>query len=141
MGDVGDVDLQFEVAVVQMLHRHGVVEIARGFAVDGDDGQVAKIASPLQFRPGIDGSACLCFFEDSRRETVRQMVLADDDLDVHAEIVFIAENFDYSSTRILRGCGPIGDFNVHNDIFQVVPGRAARRFFAQHAMRTLSTHG
>ena len=35
---ISNVDLQLPVAVRQPLHQHGVVKVARGFAVDGDDG-------------------------------------------------------------------------------------------------------
>ncbi len=48
--DVRDVHLQLEVAVRQRADVDGVVEIARGFAVDGDDGQIAEIAAPAQVR-------------------------------------------------------------------------------------------
>jgi hypothetical protein len=37
LGDVGDVDLQLPVAVGQALDVDGVIEVAGGFAVDGDD--------------------------------------------------------------------------------------------------------
>ena len=42
---VGDVHLQLAVAVRQRADVNGVVEIARRFAVNGDDGQVAEIAA------------------------------------------------------------------------------------------------
>ena len=68
---------------------------------------------------------------------MRQVVLADHDLDVHAEIVFVAQNLDHPPARVLRGRGPVGDLDVHHNIFQVVPVGAPRRFLAQHAVRTL----
>ncbi len=52
MRDVRDVDLQLEMAVRQARDVHGVVEIARCFAVNGDDGQIAEIAPPGEFRLG-----------------------------------------------------------------------------------------
>ena len=45
VADVGDVDLEFEVAVGEGLDEDGVVEVAGGFAVDGDDGEVAEVAA------------------------------------------------------------------------------------------------
>jgi len=39
VGDVGNVDLKLVVAVFQDANEHGVVEVAGGFAVDGDDGR------------------------------------------------------------------------------------------------------
>ena len=53
---------------------------------------------------------------------MRQVMLADHDLDVRAEIVFVAQNLHYPPARILRGRGPVGDLDIHNDVFQVVPG-------------------
>ena len=50
MAHVGNVNLQRVVAVRQLVHQHGVVEIARGFAVDGHDRQIAEIAPPFEFR-------------------------------------------------------------------------------------------
>ena len=51
VADVGDVDLQRVVAVGEAIHQDGVVEIARGFAVDGDDRQVAEVAAAREYRP------------------------------------------------------------------------------------------
>ena len=41
--DVGDMHLQVPRAIFATLDVHGVVEVAGGFAVDGDDGEVAKV--------------------------------------------------------------------------------------------------
>ena len=49
VADVGDVDVQRVVAVGQPVHPDGVVEIARGFAVDGDDVAAAEIAAVGRF--------------------------------------------------------------------------------------------
>ena len=49
MADVGDVDVQREVAVGQAIDPDGIVEIARGFAIDGDDVHAAEIAAAGQF--------------------------------------------------------------------------------------------
>jgi len=43
VGDVGDVDLQKPAAVFAAFDVDGVVEVARGFAINGDNGQAAKI--------------------------------------------------------------------------------------------------
>ena len=48
VADVGDVDLEFEVAVGEGLDEDGVVEVAGGFAVDGDDGEVAEVSAGLR---------------------------------------------------------------------------------------------
>ena len=58
---------------------------------------------------------------------MRQMKFADHDFDVDAEIVFAAEDFDDASAGILRGGGPVGDFDVDDYAFEIVPvGRGGR---------------
>src|ERR1700719_2890047 len=49
VGAVGDVHLKMPAAVGLTLDVNSVVEIAGGFAVDGDDGEVAKILAALVF--------------------------------------------------------------------------------------------
>ena len=138
MGHVGDVHLQLKVAILQMLHDHRIVEIARGFAIDGHNGQAAEVAALVHFAGGNDRLGILRFGQHRGRKAMRQVMLADHDLDVRAEIVFVAQNLHHAPARILRGRRPVGDLNVHHNIFQIVPGGAPRRFLAQHAVRTLS---
>ncbi len=100
-------------------------------------GRDAEIAPPILFSGWNDRIGILRFFKHIRRETMRQMMLADHDLDVHTEIVFVAENLDHSPAWILRRRRPVGDFDIDHDIFQVVPGGASRRLLPQHSMRAL----
>src|SRR5947207_841049 len=97
--DVGDVNLQVPAAVGAMLDIDGVVKIARGFSIDGDDRQVAEIfaASTLRFADGL--RAALGFVKNLGREDMRQMMLADDDFRVDAEFARTAENFDDAACR------------------------------------------
>ncbi len=46
---VGNVDLQFIAAVGALGYEHRIVKIAGRFAVDGDDGQTAKISAASNF--------------------------------------------------------------------------------------------
>ncbi len=64
---------------------------------------------------------------------MRQVELADDDLDVHAEVVFVAENLDHAAARILGRRGPVGDLHIHHQAFEIVP-LAAARLFAEDAI-------
>jgi hypothetical protein len=79
--------------VGQRRHVDGVVEIARGFTVDGDDGKIAEIAAAGEIgfrnflRRGAGGG------ENFVGEEVRQMMFANDDFDVHADFAGAAENF------------------------------------------------
>ena len=69
---VGDVNLQKPAAVVTALDVDGIVEIARGFSVDGDDGKLAKIFAAGAFCFGHGMRQALGFLKDFGVEGVRQ---------------------------------------------------------------------
>ena len=65
-----------------------------------------------------------------------QVVLADHDFNIHAEIVFVAQNLNYTSARVLGGGRPVRDLDVHHNVFQIVrPGPPC--FFTEHTMHAL----
>ena len=99
MRNVGDVHLQLPVAVFEALHVHRVVKIARRFAVNRDDRQIAEVAPPgaLDIAHGMRRRGG--FRQHVRGKFVRQMMLADQDLHVHAEIAGAPENLDHASRR------------------------------------------
>src|SRR5581483_1001318 len=70
---------------------------------------------------------------------MRDVVLANDDLDIYAEIVFVAENFDHFAARVLRGSGPIGNLDIHDQALQIVPTSTAFHLLAQNAMAGFAT--
>ena len=121
MGHIGDVDLQFVVAVFELPDVDGVVEIAGGFAVDRDYREVAVVAAVPQCVRGNYRFYRLRFFYHRRREAVGQVKLADHDLDVDSEVVLFAENLDYTAARALSGARPVGDFHVYGQAFQILP--------------------
>jgi hypothetical protein len=90
---IGNVHLQFKIAVVQATHGNGIVEIARRFAVNGDNGQAAVVAPMLQLPRGDDVFHRLRFLQSLSGKAMRQVIFADDDFHVHAEIVFVAQDF------------------------------------------------
>ena len=63
------------------------------------------------------------------RKLVRQMVLANDDLDIHAEIVRVAEDLHHPPGWALGRRRPARDLHIHHQAFQIVPF-AAMHFFA-----------
>ena len=130
---VGDVDLQLEVAVRHAAHGDRVVEVARGFAVDGDDGQRAIVAAMTQLAGRNDRLKLLRLLQDLDREAMRQMELADDDLDIDAEVVFVAEDFDHAPARIFGRRRPVGDLDLDDHVLQVAP-LAAAGLVAEHAI-------
>src|SRR6266849_3137842 len=89
---VGDVDLQVPAAVGAMLDVDGVVEIARGLSIDGDDRQVAKIfaGGALGFVDGL--RATLGFVQNFGGEGMREMMLANDDFSVDTEFAGATED-------------------------------------------------
>ena len=117
MGCVGDVDLQFVVAVFELANVDGVVEIARGFAIDGDYGKLTVVSAVTQGVGGDFGGDGLGFFYYFGREAVGQVKLADHDLYIDSEVVFFAEDFDDAAARLLRGAWPVGDFHVYDYAF------------------------
>ena len=68
LGDVGDVYVQFAVAIREHVHVNGVVEVARGFSVDGDDGKRAEVAAAMQLVTGDDGGRVLGFLKRGGRK-------------------------------------------------------------------------
>ena len=94
-------DLQRIVAVRQAIHPHRVVEIARGFAIDGYDIERPIILAAGQLVLANDIGEALRLFQNLGRKMMRDMVLPDHDLDVHAEIIRPSEDFDHASNRVL----------------------------------------
>ena len=120
-----------------------VVEIARCFAVNRDDGQIAEIAPPVEIRfRGTCCRRCRASAIDFIGKNVRQMMLADHDFDVDADFARTPENFDHASRRRQPALRKPRDFDIHNGAIQfrqshpavrspgVVAGVGAK-FFAQ----------
>src|SRR6185437_761311 len=59
LGHVCDVDLQLIVAAGQSSDENGVVKVASGFAINGDDGEIAEVAATGDFLWGNDGADLL----------------------------------------------------------------------------------
>ena len=122
MAHVGDVHLQRPVAVAQRLHPHGVVEIARGFAVDGDDIQLAKIAAAGELvrrnRPGN----CARLFQNLVGKVMRDVMRTDENLDVDAEIVGQAQDLDDAAHRPVAVFAEIQDFRGDDHAVQIFDG-------------------
>ena len=98
MRDIGDRDQQAKtLALAFAIHR--VVEVARGFAVDGDKRQVAQIGAA--FDVGGGDFFWHLFFQRLNiiGPDVGQIVLAQRDLDFHAGIGVIAQHFGHARDR------------------------------------------
>jgi len=132
------VDLEVPVAGgLVMLNQDGIVEIASGLAVNGDDGQVAEVAAGGDGF-GIETGNGARFGENFLGKDAGEMVLADDHLDIDAEVVGMAEDFDDLAARGTDRGGPGGDFDVDNETFEVVGVVVAglgSGFFTEDAVR------
>ena len=127
-------DLELEGALWTLLNEDGVVEVARGFAVDGDDGQAAEI-TPAGGFGGIEMGDGASFLKHTRRKDARELVLADHHLHIDAEVVRMAEDLNDSAHGRPRGGGPGGDFDVDDEAFQILVIRTGAGFFAEDAVR------
>ena len=76
----------------------------------------------------------LSLVENFQREAMWQVKFANDNLDVDAEIIFVAQDLNHSSSRILGGRRPVGDFDIHDYAFEIVPFGAPSGFVAQNAV-------
>ncbi len=97
MGHVGDVDLQKPAAIRAALDVHRVVKIAGGFAVNRDDRELAEILAAGEFCVAYRFGAMFGFFKNFSGKKMREVMLADDDFGVHAEIAGTPDNFDDAS--------------------------------------------
>src|SRR5580704_10183385 len=132
--DVGDVNLQTPCAVGFVLDVYGVVEVARGFAVDGDDGQMAEIFAALRVGFGDGLRERFGFVRDFGRKNVRQVMLANDDLDVYAEIAGAAENFDDAAGGGCAAARKFQNLDVDDGSVEFVDVGNARRAMFQSAI-------
>ena len=119
VADVGDVDIQGVVAVGEAVHPYGVVEITGGYAIDGDDVERAEILAAGELVGANDVREALGLFQDFRGKFMGDMMLADDDLDVHAEIVRMAQDFDDAADGVLAIFGKFDNFHVHDHAVQI----------------------
>ena len=118
-GDVGDVYLELIRIVGELGDEDGIVEVVGGFAVDGDDGQVAEVAAGGDDF-GIEMGDFAGFGEDGFGEDVREMVFADHHLDVDAEVIGIAEDLDDAAAGGTVGGREVGDLDIDDESFEIV---------------------
>jgi hypothetical protein len=116
LGNICNVDLKFIVAAGQAADEDRIIKVAGGFTVNGDNGQIAEVAAAGEFLWRNDRADLLRFFEHGLRKDVADVVLADHDFHVHAEVVFIAEDFNDASARLMSGGRELDDFYFDNDI-------------------------
>ena len=115
------------VAVGQAIYPDGVVEIAGGFAVDGDDGERAEIAAAGEFRLADGLRHAFGLLHHFGRKAVREVVFADDDFDVDAEIVGVAQDLDHAAHRTGALFRVLQQLHVHDHAVQLFDGSGLER--------------
>src|SRR5260370_20754476 len=116
---VGDMDVQGEIAAGQLVDPDGVVEIARCFAVDRDHFPAPKIAPAFELWRRDDERDVLGLLNSVRRKAMRQGMLADHDLDVHAEISMAAEDCHYAAYSGFVVLGKFEQLDVDDQAFHI----------------------
>ena len=116
-GYIGDMHLEFVAAGV-LDYQHCIIEIFRRLAVDGHNGESAKVPPRCN----------LLLIEMRQRARLgqhpvgkdpRQLVLADHHLHIDAEIIRIAQHLNHAPDRRPCRSRPAGDLHIHHQAFQV----------------------
>ena len=109
MRDVGDVDAEPVVAVLQPLDRDRVVEVARVLAVDGDRHLGPEVGPAGEVLLANLGAELARFLDGLLAVRVGDAVLADDDFGVDARRVDVADDLDDLADRAAGGRRPSRD--------------------------------
>jgi hypothetical protein len=110
VGDVGDVDANLHVAIGKFPERDGVVEIAGGVGVDGDDEVATKIFPSDRAIGKFDGGKGFGLGESFGRESGGEIEFPDDGKDIDAWIGGAAEAFDQEAFGVGSSIFPIDQF-------------------------------
>ena len=99
---VRDMDLQLPVAVRQRLDVNSIIEVTSRLAIDRYDGKPTEITAPCEFifLKTVDCllRGILSLSQNIRRKDMRQMMLADNNLDVHAKGIRRPKHLDNAAT-------------------------------------------
>jgi hypothetical protein len=110
VGDVGDVDTDLHVAVGEFAEGDGVVEIAGGVGVDGDDEVATKIFPSDRAIGKFDGGKGFGLGESFGRESGGEIEFSDDGKDIDAGIGGSAESFDEEAFGVGLAVFPVDQF-------------------------------
>jgi len=94
VGDVGDVNADFDVALGKFAERDSIIEIAGGVGVDGDDEVAAEIFSADGAVGEFNGGEGFGFGEGLWGKGVGKIKFANDGKDIDAGVGGAAEAFD-----------------------------------------------
>jgi len=125
VGDVGDVHLKEPAAVFAALDVNGVVEVAGGFAVNGDDGEFAEIFPAGAVAFGNGQGEALGLLQNFAGEGMGKMMFANDDFGIHTEIAGTAKDFDDASGGRSAGARIAEEFDVDDGAVELRDVREA----------------
>jgi hypothetical protein len=114
VGDVGDVDTDLHVAIGKFAEGDGVVEIAGGVGVDGDDEVATKIFPSDRAIGKFDGGKRFGLGESFGRESGGEIEFPDNGKDIDAWIGGSAEPFDEEAFGVGSAIFPVDQFR--NDL-------------------------
>jgi len=114
VGDVGDVNANFHVALGKFPKRDGVVEITGGIGVDGDDEVAAEIFSADRAVGEFNGGEGFGFGEGLGGKGVGKIKFANDGEDIDAGVGGAAEAFDEDAFGVGLAIFPVDQFG--NDL-------------------------
>src|SRR5262249_27068115 len=95
-------------------------EVTGGFAVDGHYWQTAVVVTATEFLGRNLRADLPRLFQHCIGKYMANMMLADDDLHVYAEIVFAAQDLDHATARALGGRWPLDDLDLDHHAFQIL---------------------
>jgi hypothetical protein len=122
VGDVGDVNADFDVALGKFAERDGIIEIAGGIGIDGDDEVAAEIFSADRAVGEFNGGEGFGFGEGLGGKGVGKIKFANDGKDIDAGVGGAAEAFDEDAFGVGLAIFPVDQFG--NDL---VAGFGLRR--------------
>ena len=109
-------------ALLVGLAEHRIIEVTRVFTVNGDQGHIAQVNTPLQ----VDGTQFLRQLGGLRQglgaEAVRHIVFAHRDFDLHAGVVNLTQDLHHAAHRLRIQRRRLNQFNRHH-----LPGRCIGR--------------
>jgi hypothetical protein len=124
VGDVGDVDADLHVAIGKFAEGDGVVEIAGGIGIDGDNEVAAEIFAADRAIGKFDGGKGFGLGESFGRESGGEIEFPDNGKDIDAWIGGSAESFDEEAFGVGSAIFPVDQFSDH-----LVAGFGLRRAF------------
>src|SRR5690606_33453944 len=91
-----------------------IVEIARVFAINGDERHVAKVYPALDFRALHIVGQCVGLFQRGLRKLVRHAEFSYCDFNFHARVVNFTQDFNHSAQRLGMPCGLLQNLYRHD---------------------------